>query len=212
MAFLFSGGGLVPPSVHMSDEGPDHASMARPVGTGGSEGPLAPPYFGLDRTHCLYSHTIWTYLYYCYTQIILSSAVLAGHSIERAFVVDFSLERKKIIMEKNRHILILKVNRSYNLKAGQILYFRGRIPFMNFIDMGPQKSWKKNFLKNVLRSSRRMFSCSHDNKVRSLAASPSSKACATPISVMGSAMGIFPLFTLVNPISCFLWRYSSYSS
>ena len=78
--------------------------------------------------------------YYCYTQIILSSAVLAGHSIERAFVVDFSLERKKIIMEKNRHILILKVNRSYNLKAGQILYFRGRIPFMNFIDMGPQKS------------------------------------------------------------------------
>ena len=40
MAFLFSGGGLVPPSVHMSDEGPDHASMARPVGTEGSEGPL----------------------------------------------------------------------------------------------------------------------------------------------------------------------------
>ena len=60
--------------------------------------------------------------YYCYTQIILSSAVLAGHSIERAFVVDFSLERKKIIMEKNRHILILKVNRSYNLNAGQKLY------------------------------------------------------------------------------------------
>ena len=37
MAFLFSGGGLVPPSVHMSDEGPDHASIARPVGTGGGD-------------------------------------------------------------------------------------------------------------------------------------------------------------------------------
>ena len=36
---------LVPPSVHMSDEGPDHASMARPVGTGGPEGNVTPPPF-----------------------------------------------------------------------------------------------------------------------------------------------------------------------
>ena len=57
---------------------------------------------------------------------------------------------KKKIMEKNRHILILKVNRSYNLKAGQVLYFRGRIPFMIFIDMGPEKSWKKTWKLEIV--------------------------------------------------------------